>query len=139
MSYDNPRIDLSDTSMSMLMKMSVGNSGALTVLMETMKKGASIDPDCAFGDIGAILALDTHDIYGSDIWILYKDVCGSNLVSMLGLLRAVQLGFATEFELKHAITRYQIAPDRLAELLAKVKERLPKFGAESVADVEQAA
>jgi hypothetical protein len=138
MSYDNPRIQLTDTTMDILIKMSDGNPGALTVLMRTMNEGPAIDPQSMLGAISVILSLDTHDIYGSEIWLLYKDVCGQDLTMMLALLRAVQLGFLPETELKHAITRYQMADDRKADLLAKVKERLPLFG-QQVAQEAQAA
>jgi hypothetical protein len=129
MSYDNPRIRLTDTVMDMFMKMSDGNPGALTVLMRSMKEGPAIDPQSALGEICVILSLDTHDIYGHEIWGFYKDVCGQDLVMMLALLRAVQLGFAAESEIKRAITdRGSMTNERKAELLAKVKDRLPLFG-----------
>jgi hypothetical protein len=128
MSYDKPRINLEDTTLNMLIKMSDGNPGALDVMMKVLKDGEVIDPDSVMGGLGVILSLDTHDIYGSHIWILYKDISGSDLVTMCGLLRAVQLGFLSESELTSAISNHKMEAARIQEMVQKVKELLPKFG-----------
>lgn len=129
MSYENPRIELTDSLMSMMMKMVDGNPGAINVLMRTIKEGPSIDPDCAFGEMGAILSLDTLDVYGSDIWILYKDVCGNDLTLMLALIRSVHLGIMPEHELKRAIEDgHSMSNERKDEILSAVKVALPAFG-----------
>jgi hypothetical protein len=59
----------------------------------------------------------------------YKDVCNENLVTMLGMLRANQLGYLTISELNDAIDG--IAPlseSYIGSLMAQVRERLPAFG-----------
>lgn len=127
MSNHKERIDLYDSMVSILTKMSDGNPGALTVLMRAMEDGPAIDPQSALGDICVPLSLDTYGIYGSEIWVLYKDVCGQDLVMMLALLRAVQLGIMPQFDLKDAIARHRMTDERKAELLVSVKERLPRF------------
>lgn len=129
MSYHNPRIQLTDTTMSVVIKMSEGNPGAMQVLKNILGKAAAIDPDDAFGALGAILSLDTEDIYGSRIWMLYKDVAGQDLVNMLGLLRAVQLGYLTNTQLQHAIDHGVPEEGWVQHWVGKVKERLPAFGA----------
>lgn len=127
--YNNTRIELNDTTISMIMKMSGGNPGAVTVLAECLKRGADIDPDDFMGGLGAILGMDSHGIYEHRIWMLYKDVCGQDLKLMLGLLRAVQLGFLADAVLDKAIDGDAPMPMVLVEeYLAKVQERLPKFG-----------
>lgn len=83
--------------------LSEGNIGALTVIIELFKQGADIDPDSLLGSLGPILALDTHEIYGPHIWMLYKDVCGQDIRVMVAILRAVQLGFLSESDLHKAI------------------------------------
>jgi hypothetical protein len=128
MSYDKPRINLMDSGIDILMKMSGGNPGALRVCMDILQRNSGIDPDDAMGGIGPLLSLDVHDIYESQIWILYKDVCGENLESMLAFMRAVQLGYATESELKNAVRNESIQSDRLNELIAAVRKHLPHFG-----------
>ncbi len=129
MSYQNPRIELHDNMASMLHKMSDGNPGALTVLIRTIKEGPAIDPQCAFAEFGVMLDLDTHDIYGSRIWQLYKYVCGQDLTMMLALLRAVQLGICRDYEIFSAIGNPQkLTDERKTELLRLVKAKLVEFG-----------
>jgi hypothetical protein len=77
------KIQLTDTASDILVEISEGNPGAASVLIRILKEGAAIDPQDAFGSLGAIFALDTHHIYGSKIWMLYKDVRGQDLVKMI--------------------------------------------------------
>jgi hypothetical protein len=130
MSYSNPRIEATDNQLSIVMKMSNGNPGAVTVLAKAMKLSPSIDPQCAFGPFGPPLSLDTFGIYESHIWVLYKDVCNQDMVLMLALLRAVQLGIMLETELHTAIDKpFEFAAARAQQLLEQVKEELVDFGA----------
>lgn len=123
------RIELHDTTLSMIMKMSGGNPGAVNVLAQILKEGATIDPDDFMGGLGTVLSLDTHGIYEEKIWMLYKDICGESIVNTIGVLRAVQLGYMRESELTTALAQnYAKLPDgRLEEVLAQVRERLPAF------------
>ena len=113
------RIGLEDTIISAVMKLAEGNPGAVTVLMQAAKENHRIDPDCAFRELGPILSLDTHHIYGSNIWILFKDVCGQRIAAMLAVLRACQLGF-------HA-NPMTVQRNEVDALWDKVSERLPRF------------
>ncbi len=65
-------IQLSDTIPNILVKMSEGNPGALSVLMEIIaaKKEAAIM---------LILTLDNLDIRGQYIWVGFKDYCEQDL------------------------------------------------------------
>lgn len=127
--YNNPRIELDDTTIDMVMKMSGGNPGAITVLAEVLQKNPYIDPDDFMGGLGPILGMDSHGIYEHRIWMLYKDVCGQSLVTMLGLLRAVQLGFLSDAVLDKAIDGDVLLSEGvISGYLAKVQERLPLFG-----------
>lgn len=121
------RVQLSDDVRSILFKMSEGNPGALTVMLQLLKKGEQIDPDSFMGGLGIILSLDTHEIYGSRIWMLYKDVCKEDIVSMVAVLRAVQLGYVSDASMKHAIYDHGAGLD-IPGTITKVKTRLPKFG-----------
>ena len=115
-----------DSLIDVATKMGEGNPGALTVICQIINNGARIDPDSALGGLGAVLSLDTHGIYGSRIWMLYKDVCGGNLPLMLAALRAVQLGYVPENVLNHAIDNRGAGLD-LGEIKTRVAERLPGF------------
>jgi hypothetical protein len=121
------RINLEDSLQDMIMKMGGGNPGAITVLCKTVKQGVTIDPDCAFMEMGGCVAFDSANIYEHRIWMLYKDVCDHNLVHTLGILRARQLGFLNQASLDHAIDNRGDGIN-VEELVAKVQEQLPKFG-----------
>lgn len=126
--FDNQRsrITLNDTGLSACMKMTDDNPGAISVTLEMLTRGEDIDPDDFLGGIGAVLALDSHRIYGSRIWMLYKDVCGQDLRVTLAILRACQLGFLADADLQHAIDNMGDGID-VPALVAKVEERLPAF------------
>lgn len=114
----NNKLKLDTPMMEVYMIMSEGNPGALTVLMEMTSKGGQIDPDCGHPML-AIFSLDAKGIYGSKIWVLYKDVCGKSIENMLALLRHVQLGMSTEEEI--------FMPKDMDVVMKDVQERLPKF------------
>jgi hypothetical protein len=128
MIYNNPRIDLADSLMSAIIKMADGNPGAVRVLMELFQQGPTIDPYSALGALSGMLHLDTLDIYGHRIWCFYKDVCGEDLTTMIGLMRANQLGFLRESELIRAIDGERMGGEWAQSYVAKVRERLPAFG-----------
>ena len=118
--------DLSMTTIEIITSLADGNPGAVRVMIEMLENGDRIDPDSALGGLGAILSLDTHGIYGSRIWMLYKDVCGEDVAKTLASLRAVQLGVASHTDLVAAIDgkRNRFDP---TEALQSVRQRLPAF------------
>lgn len=120
------RIQLTDTAMSAATKMSDGNSGALKVCAMMLRQGAEIDPDDFAGGLGNLLSMDTLGLYGSRIWMLFKDVCKEDLRVTCALLRAWQLGFVSEIALRNAIETYGSGID-VPALVAQVEERLPRF------------
>lgn len=120
------RIQLHMNMQDVLWEMSEGNPGAITVMMRLLQDVPLIDPDDVFAGLGVLMSLDTNRIYGPRIWMLYKDVCGEDLVKMVASLRAVQLGFIPFETLNHAIDHYGDGVDPDA-LYAQVKERLPFF------------
>lgn len=118
------RIDLNDTMMNIAVKMAEGNPGAVTVLVQLIDDKS--DPDSWAGGIGNLLSLDTHGIYGSNIWVMFKNCCNQNILNVVTVLRAVQLGLYTERELWQCIdTR---TPIDCNQLLAKVRKKLTRFG-----------
>lgn len=119
------RVTSTDSIQETLIKIVEGNPGALTVCMSMLKHGDEIDPDCGASLI-PILCLDDMSIYGSRIWMLYKDICQMNLAHTLGLLRARQLGFVSEAELTYAIDNMGQGL-QLDTALEQVSERLPRF------------
>lgn len=124
------RIELTDTTFEAIAKIAEGNPGALTVCMSLLKDGESIDSDNIMGGLGNLLSLDTLGIYGSFVWLLFKDVCKKNLSHMIAVLRAHQLGFLSKDDLKSAIQAKNTRDDfeiNVEELCEQVAERLPNF------------
>jgi hypothetical protein len=120
------RIKLQDDMPSVVYKMSEGNIGAVTVLVGCLRDGGIIDGNAAFGGLAHVFDLDTLGIYGSRIWMLYKDVCKQDLRTMIAVLRAWQLGFLSRDILNHAIDNYGDGLD-VPAMVVKVEERLPEF------------
>jgi hypothetical protein len=123
----NVRITIKDNIKTAIIKLAEGNPGALTVMLSILEKSEAIDPDAALGPMAHIFGLDTLGIYGPRIWMLYKDVCKQDLVNMLAVLRAVQLGKLSESVMNHAIDNYGEGLD-LPETLKIVQTELPDFG-----------
>lgn len=65
-------IELTDNTMDVLIKMSEGNPGAVTVLTEMIKRHP-------MDGLIRILDIDDMNIRGSQIWIGYKDHCGEDI------------------------------------------------------------
>lgn len=72
------RIKLEDNMTQVMFKMSEGNPGALRVLMEIFQKD---------GGLLYILTLDDMEIYGSKIWVGYKDHCGMDINKYIESIR----------------------------------------------------
>lgn len=126
-----PRLELNDTQLDAFVKMAEGNPGALTALMDVFHKAGVIDPQAAFGGFGVLLSLDTHEIYGSSIYILWSDKCGRDARSFVLLLRAVQLGFMPERRLQQLAAdqwrEIELSQDEWQELDEKVCAELEQF------------
>jgi len=74
------RINLDMAPMDALVKMAEGNPGAVTVICELLK------PDLAEG-LMDICRLDDLELYGPDIWVAFKDICGSDIKILRDRLR----------------------------------------------------
>lgn len=119
------RLEGNDTALSSVAKLAEGNPGAISVLIRLLKEGDRITDCPAFFNL---LHLDSYRIYGPRIWMLYKEVCGEDLATMIGMLRAVQLGIMSEHKLHYAIDHRGDGLDVKA-VLAEVKSQLPNFTA----------
>lgn len=116
------KLKLDDTFLDVMIKMSEGNPGALSVLMQLMERGGVVDPDAMLGGMACVLDLDELGLYGPQIWILYKDRLGEDITALITVLRAWQLGFISEDLIKN--------PDYIFDMpfiSGWVQERLPNF------------
>lgn len=119
------RLNLGMHLNDVLWAISEGNPGAIHVIMDGMRYGESIDPDNAFQGYGLPLHLDEFQIYGSRVWMLYKDVCRENLAHTIGTLRSVQLGITSLDDLNSAIDGNNKI--NLEDVLNRVCKELPRF------------
>jgi hypothetical protein len=119
------RITLKMSTMDLLMELSEGNPGALTAMLTLMNDAPMIDPQAWAGELQPLLSLDAHAIYGSQIWVLYKDVCGQSSLNVLTLLRAVQLGLTPATTLQR-LGRLNVIDFEL--LLSQVQAKVKDFG-----------
>jgi len=111
------------------------NPGALRVSVDLLHQAGAIDPDNALGGLGVILSLDTFQIYGHKIWILYKDICGESIPLMVSVLRAVQQGMFPVISLKNAIDEHELGrpknpiltSEKVEALRAELRKQLPNF------------
>ena len=124
------KIELTDTAIEAAMKIGEGNPGAISVCAQIIKRVDDIDPDSATSWLGPFCQMGEAGIVGSRVWMLYKVVCGEDLVKTLAVLRGRQLGFVSEAELNHAIDN---RGDGLyvEQILESVQAELPAFGVES--------
>lgn len=121
------RITLDMNIKDVIIAMCDGNPGALNVMMGLVNEGDKIDPEAGFGGgFHALLNLDSNGIYGSRIWMLYKDVCDQDLATTVGLLRAVQLGLLSSEALDTAIDDYG-AGLNIGDLMGAVRAKLKEF------------
>lgn len=119
----------SDTLRDAVVKMSRGNPGAMQAMLEAGNHAKRVDPS-GLGWLGPILMLDALEIYGTDIYVLWADICNRNTSKFIGIIRAVQLGLLSDSTLKDAASRQDYSGRKLIPLdqvLEKVKEKLSDF------------
>lgn len=93
------RIELRDNKSDIIVKMCDGNPGAMNVLTQLLYSNMPID------GLSLILMLDSIGIYGTDIYVLYSDICNCDIDNTVMVIRAVQLGFFDGNILKDAAHR----------------------------------
>lgn len=134
------RLDWMKPPIDGLVAMSEGNPGCASVLGQIAQKGEEVDPQMAMGGLGHIGMLDNYAIYGSNVWVFYKDMCGQNIVRIIGAIRAFQLGIKPVEWVTDLIEIIQDPNSggycldnvrewrkELDEALVQVREKLPEF------------
>ena len=109
------------TRREQIVNMSEGNPGAMTVLLNIL-----VHYQNNADGVNIITLLDTLEIRGSKIWMLFKDVCDQDLVKMIGVLKAHQLGFISKECLITGMMNYGEGID-VEYCLSRVRETLPNF------------
>lgn len=128
------RIELTDNIQDIVIKMADGNPGAVMALVELIQNNERIDPESMLGPFGAIMYLDSNEIYGSDIYVLFSDKCDKNIRKFIMLLRASQLGKFFVNRLKDMsldqMYKLNIEPEEWDKIESDVLESLPEFSKE---------
>lgn len=131
MSYENPRIKSLNVNIIEIMKdFAEGNPGAVAAMVKIMESAETIDPDNALGALGVLFSLDNLDCYGSNIWLLYKDICKSNVTNVHIIFRAIGFGLLNDKEVRQDIENARTGEARefdFPELLKKIQEKIPDF------------
>lgn len=89
------RLTLDMSINDIIRAMDEGNPGAMNVCAQMIADG----PDGFL----TITRMDSAHIYGSGIWLLYKDVCSGNMEKMKLILLAEQWGIISNDTLRHAM------------------------------------
>ena len=127
------KLELTDDLKTVMLKLAEGNPGAIRVSIELFKASPIVDPKV--GAMTPLMWLDAWEIYGPQIWLLYKDICGEDIVRMLTVIRAAQLGVISSSEITTAL-QLADAPGEQSHhgflhdfdrMLEQVRERVPEF------------
>lgn len=108
-----------------LFRLSEGNPGAINVMVSTMMNYVKVDPRAVFGPMHVVMFLEEHQIKGSNIWFMFKNVCEQNLVYFIAFIRGVQLGLIDHFIPADIAKRRTPEPIDFPALIEKIKERTP--------------
>ena len=82
---------------------SQGNIGATQVIVDLIMYSDQIDPLDPGKPFQYFGLLDKHEIAGHFIWLLFRDVCGENIIKTAAVLRALDAGIITPYDLRSAM------------------------------------
>ena len=124
------KIELTDNFETIMYKMSEGNPGALTCMIQTLKDSKTIDPNNMLEGMSVILAADELKIYGSHLYVLWNDLCDRDSKLFIALFKGYQLGFISGELLQIASqdeTRQSKNLINIIDLHEQVCNKLPNF------------
>ena len=90
-----PKLTMNTPLIDMVSIMSEGNPGAVHVITQLVKTSQV--------GIIKVLTLDELEIYGSDIWVLFKDCCNESTLKVTDVLTATLSGKISVEQLKEYI------------------------------------
>lgn len=99
------RLKMTDSTMDIVIKMSDGNPGAMSTVMELLQE---VNKDIR--NIGVILFLDSPlELYGSQLYQLWNDCCGRDIQKVIKIVNLCAKGEITKDEfLRHVNQPYGI-------------------------------
>lgn len=93
------KLNFNETFSDVLLKLSEGNPGAMTTLFEIMK--AKNDDEIKYLD--TFLVIDTMELYGSNLYMLWNDCCNRDINKVLEVIDGYQLGKITDIDINERI------------------------------------
>lgn len=117
------------TGVEIVAIMSEGNPGAIQAMCDILSTCQRIYPYLTKTGYNYIALLDKFGIYGTDIYVLYNDICERKVGRMLSVLKATRLGMFKLEVLQDAVSRQDYSGKDLVpvdELYEKLKkEKIP--------------
>lgn len=123
------KLKLNDTLLTGIIKLSDGNPGAAVALCDICKVAEEIDTFLSKPKLSGmpyLLLIDSLNIYGTDIYVLYSDICEKNAAKTMAVLRATRLNILEISKLKEACSRQDYSGKDLIpvdEIFEQVKEK----------------
>lgn len=111
-------------------KLCEGNPGAASCLCRLLEITFANPIELPINGAQALLQLDKCGIYGTDIYVLWKDICECDFVKVLELLTAVYLNLLNPFILGDACSRQDRSGKNLfdvEQVVRNVKTFFPDF------------
>ena len=97
------------------------------ILLDACEKAHWIDPDKKITDdpwsIWPIAVVEVAELYDDEVCLLYDEVCSRDILRMLLLLRAIDLGI-----LPGRIVKGRRTPFDMGHLFQRVRAKAPHFG-----------
>ncbi len=106
------------------------NPGAIRCIGELLRITLKIKLALPFNGAFVLQLLDKNGIYGTDIYILYNDICNKDCFKVLALLSAVEIGYLDPIVLADACSRQDYSGKNLIDtdqVVRAVKTALPDF------------
>lgn len=96
------RIELTDTPIDIIVKMSEGNPGAMAFMGQALKEPENL--------ILIVLPLDTLEVYGSKIYMLWNDACDRDIEKVKRVIERWRTGELTKEEIHTNLNRGRALP-----------------------------
>lgn len=88
------RIGPSCTVVEAVLAMSDGNPGAAVVMTQLVKYSTDKQEKGPWPSLSYLLDLDEAGLYGSDVWVAFKDLCGQDIAALARELDSDRHGLA---------------------------------------------
>lgn len=108
------RISENDTLHTIISKMTAGNPGAMTVISKMLNKNPA-----------AVLWLDQMEIYGTNIWKLYRNACKCSIKATIGALQAAHNGLIAPSAVREAARGYVEFTEQQLQQFSDMLDSLP--------------